>query len=53
MVAMDSLVCRPGVLESSEVLLLASVRPECVRVGWPDLLNKRAKGMPKDCTGHN
>jgi hypothetical protein len=47
MVAIISLACRlrGGMLESSEVLLLASVGPERGRVGWLDLLNNRAKGM--------
>jgi hypothetical protein len=46
-VAFDPLACQPrqGRLESSDVLPLASARSESARVGWPDVLNKREKGM--------
>jgi hypothetical protein len=56
MVDINSLACRPrrvGVLESSEVPLLASAGPERASVGWLDLRNKRERGMPNRCTGYD
>jgi hypothetical protein len=53
MVDINSLACRPhlmGMLQSLEVLFLASVVPECAGVGWLDLRNELAKGMAKRCT---
>ena len=52
-VTTGSLVRRPGTLESSEVLLLAPVGSECAKDGLLNLLDKRAKGMTKDCTGYD
>jgi len=53
MVTIKSLARRPrrGMLVSTEVLLLASAGTESARFGWLIVLNKRAKDMPKGCTG--